>query len=59
MSFCSIAYLPGFASTGSLVVKPNIKLREKKSNDWADLCGRTAFNRVACCRLDQDIRKET
>lgn len=27
---CSIAYLPGFASTGSLVVKPNIKLREKK-----------------------------
>ena len=26
-----------FASTGSLVVKPNIKLREKKSNDWADL----------------------
>ena len=29
---------------------------KRKSNDWADLCGRTAFNRVAYCRLDQDIR---
>lgn len=56
---CSIAYLPGFASTGSLVVKPNIKLRERKVMIGL-ICGRTAFNRVACCRLDQDIRgKET
>jgi arginine:ornithine antiporter / lysine permease len=58
---CSIAYLPGFCFYWIACRETKHQITGKeKSNDWADLCGRTAFNRVACCRLDQDIRgKET